>query len=249
MVRDLVTIEFRSLISRYRPGDNPNQCALGYNCPPPTLTLDSFVPFGNRYIDIGAGGPASFAFSLTSNVTWLHLSSTKGSITPSSPEQRVFASVDWSAVTGVQNAIITITATAAGQPSSSQAVYLVANHTVAPSDFKGTCFRLEQQQWPLLMVVNHEGFVEGDGGVSIEAAHASRNTSVDGLSWVELPGYGRTLSAITPWPRGGDERNFTVGTGPSMYVLICDHIQLAYPCTANTTSTPSIPSRMAGTLL
>ena len=60
------------------------------------------------------------------------------------------------------------------------------------------------------------GFVEGDGAVSIEAAHTTRNTSVDGISWVELPDYGRTLSAITPWPRGGDEKNFTAGSGPSV---------------------------------
>lgn len=56
--------------------------------------------------------------------------------------------------------------------------------------------------------------------MSIEAAHASRNTSVDGITWVELPGYGRTLSGVTPWPRGGSEQNFTAGTGPSLYVAI-----------------------------
>lgn len=60
------------------------------------------------------------------------------------------------------------------------------------------------------------GFVEGDGGVSIEAAHAARNTSVDGITWTNLPGYGNTLSGVTPWPRGGEDLNFTVGTGPSM---------------------------------
>ncbi|KAJ3491899.1 hypothetical protein NLI96_g361 [Meripilus lineatus] len=32
----------------------------------------------------------------------------------------------------------------------------------------------------------------------------------------QLPGIGRTLSGITPWPRGGDEQNFTAGTGPSV---------------------------------
>lgn len=120
-----------------RPGDNENDCAAGYSCSPPTLTLDSYVPFGNRYIDIGAGGPASFTFSLTTNVTWLLLSAAEGNISSSSLEQRVFASVDWSQVSGAQNALITITANATGQPSTSQQIYFVANHTVAPSDFKG----------------------------------------------------------------------------------------------------------------
>lgn len=70
------------------------------------------------------------------------------------------------------------------------------------------------------------GFVEGDGGISIEAAHATRNTTVSNLTWVELPGYGKTVSAVTPWPRGGAELNFTAGTGPSMsvtpaYFIVC----------------------------
>ena len=61
------------------------------------------------------------------------------------------------------------------------------------------------------------GFVEGDGGVSIEAGHASRNTSVSGVTWTELPGLGRTLSGVTPWPRmGHGGANFSAGTGPSL---------------------------------
>nr|BCT97380.1 xylan a-1,2-glucuronidase [Irpex lacteus] len=178
------------------PGDNPNQCAQGYNCPPPTLTFDPYLPFGNRYIDIGAGGPNTFNYALKSNVAWLKLSSTSGTITNNSSDERIFVSVDWSQVTGVEAATIQITTNANGKASTSQSVSVVANHTVVPSDF--------------------HGFVEGDGVVSIEAAHASRNTSVDGISWTELPGYGRTVSAITPWPRGGDEKNFTAGTGPSV---------------------------------
>ncbi|PSR81818.1 hypothetical protein PHLCEN_2v6249 [Hermanssonia centrifuga] len=178
------------------PGDNPNQCAQGYSCPPPTMSLDSFVTFGNRYIDVSAGGPAPFTFTVTSNVSWLQLSQTKGSISPSSSEQRIFVSADWSQITGTEIATITFTATAANQPPLVQTVGFTANHTTIPSGFTG--------------------FVEGDGGVSIEAIHAARNTSVGGISWIELPGYGRTLSAVTPWPRGGDETNFTAGTGPSL---------------------------------
>lgn len=54
--------------------------------------------------------------------------------------------------------------------------------------------------------------------MSIEAGHAARNTSVDGITWTEIPGLGRTVSGVTPWPRGGNELNFTAGSGPSMYV-------------------------------
>lgn len=176
------------------PGDNMNDCAQQYSCGPPTLTLDPFVPFGNRFVDVGAGGPAPFTFTVTSNVSWLQISPSSGSVSPSSPETRVFLSVDWSKVSGVEFANINFVANASGQPSSAQNAFFVANKTVVPEGFKG--------------------FVEGDGGISIEAAHTSRNTSVSGITWVELPGYGRTVSAITPWPRGGNELNFTAGTGP-----------------------------------
>ncbi|OBZ74369.1 hypothetical protein A0H81_05491 [Grifola frondosa] len=178
------------------PGDNMYDCEQGYSCPNPSVSIDPFVPAGNRFFDVGAGGPTPFTFTATSNASWLKLSPAKGSISPSSPEQRVFASVDWSQVTGVESAILTFAANVQDQPPMSQVINFVANHTVVPSGFKG--------------------FVEGDGTVSIEAAHAARNTSVDGLTWVELPGIGRTLSGITPWPRGGDDRNFTAGTGPSI---------------------------------
>ena len=90
--------------------------------------------------------------------------------------------------------------------------------------------------------------MEGDGGISIEAAHASRNTTVNGVTWTELPDYGRTLSGVTPWPRtGNDYNNFTVGSGPSMYVapsLDRQHPDDPFK-TANTTSIASIQSTTA----
>lgn len=61
------------------------------------------------------------------------------------------------------------------------------------------------------------GFVEGDGTVTFEAAHATRNTSVNGVAWTEIPNYGRTLSGVTPLPAlGNGDANFTVGSGPSL---------------------------------
>ncbi|EJD06971.1 uncharacterized protein FOMMEDRAFT_131740 [Fomitiporia mediterranea MF3/22] len=179
------------------PGDNPNQCALGYGCPPYTMTLDAYVPFQSRFIDVGAGGPTPFTFTSTSNESWLTLTPNKGSVSPSNPELRVEATVDWSKVQGSQMATINFVATANGQMPLSVPVFFVANHTVAPSSF--------------------HGFVEGDGGISIEAAHASRNTSVAGITWTEIPDYGKTLSGVTPWPRSGNNfNNFTAGSGPSI---------------------------------
>ena len=124
------------------PGDNFFQCAAGDNCPPPTITIDPFVTFGNRFVDVGAGGPSSFTFTVTSNVSWLNISPDKGSVDLQNPETRVFFSVDWSKVTGAEFAEVSFTANAPGQPVSVAPATFVANHTVVPSDFHGMCRRV-----------------------------------------------------------------------------------------------------------
>lgn len=182
-----------------RPGDNSNQCAQGYNCPAPSVSLDRYAPIQSRYIDAGAGGPNPFTFTATANVSWLTLTPSKGDLSPSNPESRVEGTVDWSKVTGQETAVITFNATVDGKVTQTTQVYYVATNYAAESGFTG--------------------FVEGDGGISIEAAHASRNTSVSGVTWTELPGYGKTLSGVTPWPRlGNNGANFSVGSGPALFV-------------------------------
>lgn len=123
----------------HRPGDNPNQCAQGYSCPPPSITLDNFSPISNRYIDVGAGGPAPFTFTTSSNVSWLTLTPAKGSISPNAPEQRVFISVpDWSKLSaGLNSAQITFTATSSGQPALAVPVMFYATKNAPASGFKG----------------------------------------------------------------------------------------------------------------
>ena len=114
-----------------------NQCSAGYNCPPPTLTLDPFTTAGNRFVDIGAAGPNAFTFTVSTNVSWLHASATKGSISTENTEQRVFFTPNWSQISGTQMAQINFTAVARGQPTLIQSVVFVANKTDLPSGFKG----------------------------------------------------------------------------------------------------------------
>ncbi|QRV92864.1 glycoside hydrolase family 115 protein [Ceratobasidium sp. AG-Ba] len=171
-----------------------NQCSQGYNCPPPSLPpLDPYTPGKTRYIDISAGGPNTFTWSASSSVSWVTLSPSSGTVSATSPETRMTVSVDWTklgSTTG--NAAITVRT-----GSSSVRVSLVAYGRSPASGFKG--------------------FVEGDGGVSIEAIHPSRNTSVNGVSWHVLPGLGRTNGAVTPYPAMGNGGNaFSAGAGPSL---------------------------------
>ena len=121
-----------------RPGDNPNDCAQGYSCSTPVITFDRFVPFGNVFIDIGAGGPNSFTFTASANASWLKLSQSQGSISPQRPEIRLFASVDWDQVPEIGYAQINLVAKAANQPTETQTIIFIANHTSVSSNFTGT---------------------------------------------------------------------------------------------------------------
>ncbi|KAG8897350.1 hypothetical protein FRC01_011368, partial [Tulasnella sp. 417] len=175
------------------PGDNPYQCDQGSNCPPPTLrTFDPYQPFASRYIDISAGGPNSFSWTLTTSANWIVASKKSGNVTRTQPETRVEISIDWSKVSG---------STASGNvriatKTQSLQIFVNANKTAVPSGF--------------------HGFVEGDGAVSIEASHATSNTSVSGVVWSVLPAYGKTGDGIKPLPNtGNNNANYTVGTGPS----------------------------------
>jgi hypothetical protein len=123
-----------------RPGDNPHQCDDGFNCPPPTVSLDNFSPITDRYFDIAAGGPSPFSFIATSNATWIKLSTTHGNISPKSPEQRVSVSVpDWKPLNdGMNTAQINFTAKASGQPDLSVSVFVNALKNNVASGFRGS---------------------------------------------------------------------------------------------------------------
>lgn len=105
------------------------------------MTLDNFSPIQNRYIDVGAGGPTPFTFTVLSNVTWLKVSTQRGSISPNTPEQRVFVSVpSWNQLNeGENNAVVTFTATASGQPALVVPVIFIATKNTPSSGFKGMC--------------------------------------------------------------------------------------------------------------
>ena len=114
-----------------------NNCAQEYSCPDPTMTIDPFVTTGNKFVDISAGGPTPFTFSTTSNVSWVNISPSQGSISTDASEQRVFLSVDWNSVTSAEAGLITFTAQLQNQTTMSVTVTLVANNTQVPSGFTG----------------------------------------------------------------------------------------------------------------
>lgn len=67
----------------------------------------------------------------------------------------------------------------------------------------------------------HAGFVEADGHVVIEAAHFDRATPAAGVAWQVVPGLGRTLSAVTPFPQTAPSQ--VAGHGPSLDYAVTLH--------------------------
>lgn len=202
--------------------DNPNQCTLGYNCPPPTLfPLDPYIPVKTRYIDVSAGGPNTFKFTATTNASWLIISPASGTVTTKTKDVRVELSADWSKVPSgsSETALVTLTSsdpTKKQQPIS-QGIYISANNVAAPSTFKGSSWFYPWLQSKIYHCHFVVGFVEGDGGISIEASHFAKSapSTAANATWVVLPGYGRTLAGVTITPAGGGT-NYTAGTGPSL---------------------------------
>ncbi|KAH7316383.1 hypothetical protein B0J17DRAFT_697231 [Rhizoctonia solani] len=210
------------------PGDNSNQCEQGYNCPPPSLPpLDPYTPAKTRYIDVSAGGPNTFSWTASSNASWLTISPSSGDVSPSKPETRLIVSADWSKLgnsTGYVAVLIKSVASKQVGAATSVTVNLVAHGRSPSSGFKG--------------------FVEGDGGVSIEAVHPTRNSSAGGAAWQLLPGLGKTNGAVTPYPALANHgQAFAAGSGPS---LEYDFYTFTSPKSGNITLTSFISPALNG---
>ncbi|HCY40118.1 MAG TPA: glycosyl hydrolase [Prolixibacteraceae bacterium] len=125
------------------------------------------------YIDLFNRGKLSFDFQISADQSWLKAEPASGKI---EKEQRIWLSADWSKV-----------------PEGKHEVLI----TISQSGGKNTIVKVP--------VFNPElksftGFVESNGFVSIEAEHFSRNISANDVKWEVIPGLGRTLSGMKPFP-------------------------------------------------
>jgi hypothetical protein len=123
-------------------------------------------------IDVFNRGTTSFTFSAKAEKPWIHVAPSKGVI---HAEQRLWVTVDWkSAPAGTHDVAIVITG-----PNKNQIVVHapINNHS---RDARAAI----------------TGFVESNGYISVEAEHFSRMKG----TWKIVPGLGRTLSGVTPFP-------------------------------------------------
>jgi hypothetical protein len=127
-----------------------------------------------HYIDVFNKGRSSFLFNASSSTPWIVLSTTKGTVTK---DRRLWVSIDWrKAPRGSASGYITVTKD--GNERIRVKVNLLNSEPVKLSD----------------------GFYEGDGIVSMDAEHYTRNVPAGQARWERIEDYGRTLSAMSIMP-------------------------------------------------
>ena len=137
------------------------------------ISLPPFDGFNQqrRYVDVFNQGKRPFKFLAAADAQWIILSETAGII---GKEKRLWIGVDWSkAPTGTSSGRIKISG--AG-----------SDVTVKVSAFQAAELTRDSLQ----------GFVEGDGCVSIEAEHFTGKSDAGSNRWIKIPNYGHTLSAM-----------------------------------------------------
>jgi hypothetical protein len=128
------------------------------------------------FVDVFNRGGAPFEFKAEAGTSWLIVDPPQGRV---EKETRLSISVDWGKVpAGTQRVPVTIS----GPQGSRVTVQSVIHNPASPKKDEV------------------EGFVEGDGYVSIEAEHYTRAIETGEICWRCIPEMGRTLSAMTPFP-------------------------------------------------
>jgi hypothetical protein len=124
-----------------------------------------------HHIEVFNKGKIPIDYSVSSEDPWIKISRPRGTL---GKDERIIVSVDWNRVPGEKNNGI-ITVSGAG-----------SNVKIKVSAFKPSAISPETL----------EGFVEGEGYVSIEAEHFSKNISQGERQWLRIEDYGHTLSAM-----------------------------------------------------
>jgi len=145
---------------------------------PQKPVLPAFDPFNRqrRYIDVFNRGIEPFVYSVETEYPWIIVSSLGGLV---AKEDRIWITLNWEQIPkDVEKGTVKISR--AGSEGVEIDIPVFNTNLVAPDTL--------------------DGFVEGDGYVSIEAEHFTHNVPAGQTRWEKIEGYGRTLSAMTIMP-------------------------------------------------
>jgi hypothetical protein len=148
------------------------------------ISLPQFDAFNRQkiFVDVFNQGKKTFAYKAEADKPWIYFQNPypDGLVNPNSigatitKEQRLWVGIDWGKVPA---------GTSTGEIKISG-----ANGEVA---VKVSAFNPSEPTRESL-----QGFVEGDGCVSIEAEHFTRKIDAGANRWIKIPNYGHTLSAM-----------------------------------------------------
>lgn len=165
-----------------------------------SLTLPPMDPYGpkTRWIDVFSRGTAGCQWTLIPGAPYLSVSPSTGYTGGNNgTDIRAYVSVDWTLAPAAPNTtMVTIKmnsscGSAWGNYPAPSVIVPVTNVAV-PSTFTG--------------------FIESDKHIAIEAEHTTSNSAVNGVSYITIPSYGRTLSGVTLSPNTAPSQ--PAGTGP-----------------------------------
>ncbi len=129
-----------------------------------------------RYIDVFNRGQKPFEYRATASDPWIQLSSSRGTV---GKEERIWIGVDWRRAP-------------MGKTGGSVRIARTGGEEVA---VKVESFNPSQPAHESI-----DGFIEGEGCISIEAEHYSKNIPSGNVRWEKIEDYGRTLSAMSIMP-------------------------------------------------
>ncbi|MGB7847150.1 MAG: glycosyl hydrolase 115 family protein [Candidatus Acidiferrum sp.] len=141
-------------------------------------TLPQFDVFNQQrfYVDVFNRGKAPFTFTASAGAPWIIVSESKGRV---AREERIWISVDWRrAPKGLESSSLAL----ASDSGQNVAVKVEAFRPASP------------------LPDDLQGFVEGDGYVSIEAEHYTKKIDAASVRWEKIDDLGRTLSSMTLFP-------------------------------------------------
>ncbi|ORX96808.1 hypothetical protein BCR34DRAFT_176731 [Clohesyomyces aquaticus] len=147
------------------------------------LNLAPMNPYtAPRWLEIYSQGTQTFSWNISAD-PFVKLSQKSGTIAPDGKDVRIYVDIDWSkAPSGGGKTVLNISSsTDYGTQYGMPTVTILLNNTIIPSSFTS-------------------GFAEsGAGELAFEAEHYTRlvPSKSNNLTYTLLPGYGRTLSALT----------------------------------------------------
>ena len=128
-------------------------------------------------IELANRGAEPYQFAATPSAPWIHLSKTTGTV---NTEDSIDVSIDWTQLPASDNSGTIVITQQGPNPERPVTVQIEATKPSSPAGITG--------------------FVENNGVVAIEAEHFASKRDASGVSWLKLPGFGETLSAMTVLP-------------------------------------------------